>query len=367
MQNPSVARCSPGRRKAWDDLDAAGFSRSPTALKAGVIDALCCLWLAGSGWPLKAQASPMLPPPAPSGGDVVVYVDSVAGGLLKGRLDSSSWTKIAAFKQGKHSMTPLASGRQLAVYEDIDSQNESVTVFDVGTGQPLFAQRLPRNTVVEAGPVFGKPSHYLLRTITGTSDDNQAFIVDLKAGSVAATFASGGLDNGYAALPDGRLYRISKKTGAIAIGSAPGTWTDSGRLAIPANLSILSWRVNHQANKLAIVYALNSSGTFKTDVWVANIDGSSPYRLTNLGHAAHPVWSPDDNRIAFSYDTLSDMVGGLPGSATGQCSYWNVPTDARDVSGLVKDQQHAVARQMTVNFSGIKNYPACNIIAWEKT
>jgi len=160
---------------------------------------------------------------------------------------------------------------------------------------------------------------------------------------------------------------ISRKTGAISIGSADGRWTGAGNLAIPANLGILSWRLNHQGNKLAIVYALNSSGSFKTDVWVANIDGSNPYRLTDVGHVAHPVWSPDDSRIAFSYDTLSHMVGGLPGSATGQCSYWNAPAEARDVSGLVKDQRHAVARQMTVNFSGIKNYPACNIVAWEGT
>lgn len=305
--------------------------------------------------------------PIPATSDFVVYVDSLADGVLKGTLDSSSWTRISAFKDGKTSMTPLASGRQLAVYQEVDSQNESVTVYDVKTGQSLFAQQVPRNTLVEAGPVFGNASHYLLRTITGTSDGNKAFIVDLKAGAVASTFASGGRDLQYATLPDGRLYRISKTTGAISIGSADGAWTGSGNLAIPASLSIVSWRLNHRGTKVAIVYALNSPGTYKTDVWVANLDGSGQHRLTDIGHVSKPVWSPDDNSIAFSFDTLSNAVGGLPGSATGQCSYWHAPAESRSVSGLVKDQPHAVARQMRVSYSGIRNYATCNLIAWEKT
>lgn len=325
--------------------------------------ALRGLWLAAccaAGAALHAQ-----PLPASSRGDVVVYVDTIAGSLLKGSSDSTRWAVLSPFKQGKHSLTPLAAGRQVAVYQSVDSRNDAVTVFDVRTGQALFAQQLPRNTVVEAGPVFGSATHYLLRTITGTSDGNQAFIVDLKAGAIASNLPSGGLDTQYAALPDGRLYRLSKKTGAIAIGSADGTWADVGRLAMPPRLSVLSWRLNHQGTKLAIVYALSSPGTFKTDVWVANADGSGQRRLTDLAHAANPVWSPDDSRIAFSFDTLSDMVGGLPGSAKGQRSCWHVPVDAQDVSGLVKGQPHAVATQMTVNFSGMPRYPACSIVAWE--
>ncbi len=343
--------------------------RATKKLRTFVLTALCGAWLwgcGGGGSGSQAQAAPAAPPQALPTSEFAVYVDGLADSLLKGALDSSSWSRIAEFKSGTHALTPLAAGRQLAVYQTRDAQNTVVNVYDVRSGQALWSQVLPRNTVVEAGPVFGNASHYLLRTITGTSDGNKAFVVDVRAGSIVSTFASGGLDDQYAALPDGRLLRVSKKSGALAVGSADGTWASMGSLAIPTGLSISSWRLNHRGDRLAVVYALNTPGTFKTDVWVASIDGSGQYRLTDLGHAGAPVWSPDDSKLAFTYDTLSDAVGGLPGSATGQCSTWYAAADSRGISGLVKDQPHNVARQIKVNFSGIKEYSTCDIFAWEK-
>jgi TolB protein len=35
------------------------------------------------------------------------------------------------------------------------------------------------------------------------------------------------------------------------------------------------------------------------DVWIAPVDGSGPYQLTQLGKCAEPVWSPDGDQIAF--------------------------------------------------------------------
>lgn len=349
--------------------------RATHKLKTWVFAAFFATWLygCGGGGPgSQAQAAPAtppptgtVPPPVQPSNEFAVYVDVLADSLLKGALDSSSWSRIAEFKSGRHSLTPLAAGRQLAVYQAQDAQNTGVSVYDVRSGQPLWSQVLPRNTVVEAGPVFGNASHYLLRTITGTSDGNKAFVVDLRAGSIVSTFASGGLDYQYATLPDGRLYRVSKQSGALAIGSADGTWATVGNLTIPAGLHVMSWRINHRGDRLAVVYALSSPGTFKTDVWVARIDGSGQYRLTDLGHAGAPVWSPDDSRLAFTYETLSDAVGGLPGSATGQCSTWYAAGDSRSISGLVNGQPHAIARQMKVNYSGIKDHSTCDIVAWE--
>ncbi len=35
------------------------------------------------------------------------------------------------------------------------------------------------------------------------------------------------------------------------------------------------------------------------DVWIAPVDGSEPYKLTDVGSAVEPVWSPDGRQIAF--------------------------------------------------------------------
>jgi Tol biopolymer transport system component len=35
------------------------------------------------------------------------------------------------------------------------------------------------------------------------------------------------------------------------------------------------------------------------DVWIAPVDGSEPYQLTEFGAVAEPVWSPDGSQIAF--------------------------------------------------------------------
>lgn len=37
----------------------------------------------------------------------------------------------------------------------------------------------------------------------------------------------------------------------------------------------------------------------RSDVWIAPVDGSAPYRLTDIGTSVSPVWSPDGRFIAF--------------------------------------------------------------------
>jgi hypothetical protein len=196
----------------------------------------------------------------------------------------------------------------------------------------------------------------------GASDGGQASIVNLKAGTVLGTVASGGFDTTIEALPDGRLYRINSKTGVISSSGSDGSWTDIGRLSIPAGTTVGNWRLNHQGNKLAIVYQwFSDAAASRSDIWTASADGSNQVRLTNQGFMGHPVWSPDDGKLAFNYDTTS-MLGGL----TGRCTYWQVPADAQNVTGISTDQPHAVATQMRVNLRGVKDYSPCNIVAWER-
>jgi hypothetical protein len=338
--------------------------RHPAGMLAtGIKGRLALAWLAlgawGGGIPL-ARADTAASPLA-GRGEFVIYEDTASGELLKGPLDSSSWQTLAPYRRGQDGWSRLASGRQLALYRSASAHNDTVTVYDVASGQEVLRQEVPKHTVV-AGPVFGNPDHYLLRTYVGASDGGQAFVVDLRAGKLLSTLPSGGFDTTIEALPDGRLYRVHAKTGAVSIAGSNGAWSDIGRLSPPAGATLGNWRLSHQGKQIAVVYQWFSAGAAtRSDVWIANIDGSNPHRLTNQGYMGHPVWSPDDSRLAFNYDTAS-MLGGL----TGRCTYWQVPANAQNVTGISADQPHAVATQMHVNLHGVKGYPPCNVVAWER-
>jgi len=57
--------------------------------------------------------------------------------------------------------------------------------------------------------------------------------------------------------------------------------------------------------------AFQSGTTEGGDIWVSNVDGSSPTRLTNIGHCGVPRWSPDSRWIAFDTDGRSGHAGIL--------------------------------------------------------
>jgi len=68
------------------------------------------------------------------------------------------------------------------------------------------------------------------------------------------------------------------------------------------------------------VSAKNIAFIYAEDLWVADLDGRNPRRLTtDLGVESHPVFSPDGQTIAFSaqYDGNTDVYtipvgGGAP-------------------------------------------------------
>lgn len=330
--------------------------------------AVLVLWLVGcgGGGGSEVQASPGGPivnpsiPPT-SSSEFVVFEDTASSELLSGSLDGNSWRTLAAYRRGQDAWSRLAAGRQLAVYRSASSQNDAVTLYELSSAKPVLTQEIPKNTVI-AGPVFGDRDLFLLRSFVGASDGGTAFVVNLRTGKVVNTLASGGANATIDALPDGRMYRIDDKTGSISVGGADGVWTELGRLSIPVGTTLGSWRINHQGSKIAVVYQwFNAASATQSDVWVAEIDGSNQYRLTNQGYVGQALWSPDDSQVAFKFDTSS-----LLGKLTGHCSYWKVPVNAREVSGLSYDQPHPIAAQMRVNLKGIKNYSPCNVIAWER-
>lgn len=60
-----------------------------------------------------------------------------------------------------------------------------------------------------------------------------------------------------------------------------------------------------------------SGSTEHTEIWVSNVDGSIPRKLTNLGRCGTPRWSPDSRWIAFDSDGRSGQAGIYLVSADG--------------------------------------------------
>ncbi|GGY61453.1 hypothetical protein GCM10011613_01060 [Cellvibrio zantedeschiae] len=313
----------------------------------------------------KAQSDPSFN----TNKEFILTPDMTLGKLIKGDVKGERWEEFAPYRKGDDTFSLLAAGRQLAIFpKNTSTRTETVNIYDVSSGQLLVTQQIPKRTVI-SGPVFGNHDFYLLRTFVGASDGDKMFVANLRTGDIIRELSSGGSDNTIDTLADGRLYRIHDKTGLISISGPDGKWADIGRLAIPAGQQIGLWRINHAGNKIAVYYLWRNSATaLMGDVWIANIDGSNHYRLTNQGYMTHPVWSPDDSRVAFKYDTTSNMVGGGLGGAggTGKCSYWQVPVGAKDVSGIAYGRPHNLAKEILINMGGVAHFPVCSLVAWEK-
>jgi len=56
-------------------------------------------------------------------------------------------------------------------------------------------------------------------------------------------------------------------------------------------------RLSPDGRRLALTTGPDGSG----NLWVYDLSGRPPYRLTTEGHSINPVWTPDSKRVAFAY------------------------------------------------------------------
>ncbi|HSC55420.1 MAG TPA: PDZ domain-containing protein [Phnomibacter sp.] len=112
--------------------------------------------------------------------------------------------------------------------------------------------------------------------------------------------------------------------------------------AIDTNNTRLLWQPAISKTHIAFIYA--------EDLWVANLDGSNPRRITvSEGRESNPIFSPDGSSIAFTgqYDGNSDVfivptAGGIPKRLT-----WHPGADnVRDFSPDGKKILFASARNV---------------------
>lgn len=323
----------------------------------------------GGGGSTNAEANPggaTLPTPGfADGRDFVLFSNDDWQSLGRSTIDGEQG-ELMYRSTSKVPIQMADGGKRFLYFQSTPGQDDRVTLYDTRSLKALSTQTVPANSDI-VGPVFGDPSAYLVRTFTGTTDNGTAILVDIGKGMALRAIATGGPRETIKALPDGRLYRINDDSGRIAVASANGQWVPLGSLQIPAGRKIGTFDISHAGDRIAVYYAFTDNiNRVRGDVWVANIDGSNQYRLTNQGEMFTPRWSPDDARIAFQVNNLSTLAGGGNGGAgvSGNCSYWHVPANVQNVSGVAPGQAHDVARQILVNADGVKGSRACHVLAW---
>src|SRR5258708_17266953 len=76
-----------------------------------------------------------------------------------------------------------------------------------------------------------------------------------------------------------------------------------------------------------------SGGTDRSEIWVSNLDGSSPHKLTDMGRCGTPRWSPDSRWIAFDSD-----------GRTGQAGIYVISPEGGQPQPVVVDEWNNMAR-----------------------
>lgn len=262
-----------------------------------------------------------------------------------------------------HYFQSLDAGKKFAIFRAKSKDLDTVAIHDASTARLLFTQDIPVGTDI-AGPLFGDPDKFLLRTTVGSSDGNQAFIVNLRSGILLGRVSTEGIQDDIRALPDGRLYKINSQSGRIMTAAADGVWRDLGRLAVPANMRIGVWRVSHRGDRIAVAYTRFDKSNFDwSDIWVAQLDGSGQYRVTAQGVFNYPLWSPDDSHLSVRMDTMGSLT--TLGRVLGDCGNWQLPVQARDIAGVQFGVPHPMAKEILVGTGGRSTMTRiCKIAAW---
>ena len=325
--------------------------------RALALIAICLLLL---GRPIRALAE---------GVQGFVLFRDFYGTLTRSALDGRSGQELAItglpnVPLGNYFQS-LDAGRKFAIFMPKSKDLETVSIHDAATARLLLAQDVPVGTDI-TGPLFGDADKYLLRTTVGSSDGNQAFIVNFRSGTLLGSIRTQGVKDDIRALPDGRLYKINSQSGRIMTADADGAWRDFGALQVPANMRIGTWTVSHRGDRIAVVYTRFDKHNFDgSDVWVAQLDGSGQYRLTLQGFFNYPLWSPDDTHLSVRMDTMGSLT--TLGRVSGDCGNWQLPADAREVTGLRFDAPHPIAREILVSTGGRPTMTrVCKLAAWER-
>lgn len=166
---------------------------------------------------------------------------------------------------------------------------------------------------------------------------------------VLVVFGAVGIASQWSRLEVRELQKVEKAEAGLKLAAeqssvdGPAIWrldvahandVKAPKLVLSGGAAIAGPQPSPDGKKLAYM----SGTTEHTEIWVSDVDGPSPHKLTNMGRCGTPRWSPDSRWIAFDSDGRTGLAGIYVISAEGGQTQpvvvdeWNnmVPSWSRD-------------------------------------
>lgn len=207
-----------------------------------------------------------------------------------------------------------SDGRLIAASVVGDNHSDIVVLDEKGTVVRQLTNNLSNRRIQDCAwarsPVWSPDDRYIayVSDLRGTGSDvpgpTELWLIDSGGGDARAFDNPGGIvDVDYPSWsPDGKFIALSGFAGGSAqvyrLELATGRWvklTDE-----PSGALQPSW--SPDGKRIACVVRDGD----ESDIWVMNADGSGAIKLTLVGTAAAPAWSPDGSMVVF--------LGGKPSS-----------------------------------------------------
>jgi hypothetical protein len=183
-------------------------------------------------------------------------------------------------------------------------------------------------------------------------------IFDVARGTVIERFAA---DSPAFAWLSATSYLTISKAGEVRQGAIGTQATRQHQLRLPSGREVSLVWVNPQASTIAVRLDLrSSSGVSESDIWLADIDGTSLQRFTATKMATSAAWSPDGETIGFQVDTGAWCAGA---HCVGVCELWHAPATARAVRAT--DRSRDSQRLLELKHGRFKP-AACSLTGWTR-
>lgn len=280
------------------------------------------------------------------------YALDYISGTQVANLDNSASALVAPEKFAQ----PWNDGTQYIVTDYRASpRGTTITVRETSTRRTIFKLRYS-GYATAARPSPASKDVVLLTVSSSVAKPADYAFVNLRTQSFIDRFAEGKVSIDW--LPDGRFLQLDTQ-GRLSIGTPGGEVAPIGSFDLQSR-RLGNLRVNPQGTQFVVTLIDTSGVVTKPDLWLANIDGSNPSRLTSTNISTYGHWSPDGRYVAFNADTGTTCTGD---GCLGTCELWYAPSTARNLK-LLPASPGAAAQFRVRHQRGGTSVLGCGLLAW---